>query len=93
MAGALVHLDNEVGKRLIRVWVDMRILVEDLREYDVIYEDFQNLAENDVIYGENDTKDLIFNYSTRIGMCRNFYDRRNFWLKKFGYDRGVSGGL
>ena len=55
--------------------------------------DFQNLAENGVIYGENDTKYLIFNYSTRIGMCRNFYDRRDFWLKKFGYDRGVSGGL
>ena len=54
---------------------------------------FEISAENPVIYGGNDLKDLIFNYSSRIKMSRNFYDRRNFCQKNFGNRRGINEGL
>ena len=51
------------------------------------------IVKNRLIYGGNDTKDLIFNYGPRFKIGRNFYDRRNFCSKNFENFRGVSGGL
>ena len=59
----------------------------------IIVRNLTIIVKNRLIYGGNDTKDLIFNYGPRFKIGRNFYDRRNFCPRNFENFRGVSGGL
>ena len=50
----------------------------------------QIFAKNRLKYWWNEAVDLKFNYSVWVEIGRNFYHRRNFCPKNFGYDRDPS---